>query len=66
MELPKTKKPIKEEKVKTILKTRGIPISEESYKEWQKAFTDMEECFKYLDKQKNKKITIFLDILNGV
>ena len=40
---------------KTIVKTRGIPISEESYKEWQKAFTDMEECFKYLDKQKNKK-----------
>ena len=53
--MPKTKKTIKEEKVKTILKIRGIPISEESYKEWQKAFTDMEECFKYLDKQKNKK-----------
>ena len=53
--MPKTKKTIKEEKVKTILKTRGIPISEESYKEWQKAFTDMEECFKYLDKQKKQK-----------
>ena len=52
--MPKTKKTIKEEKVKTILKTRGIPISEESYKEWQKAFTDMEECVKYVDKQKNK------------
>ena len=40
---------------KTIIKTSGIPMSEESYKEWQKAFSDMEECFKYLDKQKNKK-----------
>ena len=54
MELPKTKKTTKDE-VKTIIKTSGIPMSEESYKEWQKAFTDMEECFKYLDKQKNKK-----------
>ena len=53
--MPKTKKTIKEEKVKTIRKTNGIPMSEESYNEWQKAFTDMEECFKYLDKQKNKK-----------
>ena len=66
MELPKTKKTIKEDKVKTIIKTSGIPMTEEAYKEWQKAFTDMEECFKYLDKQKNKKITIFLDILNRV
>ena len=40
---------------KTIIKTSGIPMTEEDYKEWQKAFTDMEECFKYLDKQKNKK-----------
>ena len=55
MELPKTKKTIKEEKVKTIRKTSGISMTEEDYKEWQKAFTDMEECFKYLDKQKNKK-----------
>ena len=55
IKLPKTKKTTKDEKAKTIVKTRGIPISEESYKEWQKAFTDMEECFKYLDKQKNKK-----------
>ena len=40
---------------KTILKTSGIPMTEEDYKEWQKTFTDMEECFKYSDKQKNKK-----------
>ena len=55
MELPKTKKTTKEEKVNTISKTSGIPMTEEDYKEWQKAFTDMEECFKYLDKRKNKK-----------
>ena len=36
-------------------KYKGIPMSEESYKEWQKAFTDMEECFEYLEKHKNKK-----------
>ncbi len=54
MKLPKTKKTTKD-KTKTISKTSGIPMSEESYKEWQKAFTDMEECFKYLDKQKKKK-----------
>ena len=53
--MPKTKKTIKEEKVKTISKTSGIPMTEEDYKEWQKTFTDMEECFKYLDKKKNKK-----------
>ena len=40
---------------KTIIKTSGIPMTEEDYKEWQKTFTDMEECFKYSDKQKNKK-----------
>ena len=55
MKLPKTKKTTKDEEVKTIIKTSGIPMSEESYKEWQKAFSDMEECFKYSDKQKNKK-----------
>mgnify|MGYP003288236386 CR=1 FL=1 len=38
--------------VKTISKTSGIPMTEESYKEWLKAFTDMEECFEYLKKQK--------------
>ena len=53
--MSKTKKTTKEEKVNTISKTSGIPMTEEDYKEWQKAFTDMEECFKYLDKQKNKK-----------
>lgn len=55
MELVKTKKTTKDKEAKTIIKTSGIPMSEESYKEWQKVFTDMEECFKYLDKQKNKK-----------
>lgn len=38
--------------VKTISKTNGIPMTEESYEEWVKAFTDMEECFEYLKKQK--------------
>lgn len=52
MKLPKTKKTTKDEKVKTIHKTNGIPMTEESYKEWQKAFTDMEECFEYLEKHK--------------
>ena len=33
----------------------GIPMSEESYAEWRKAFDDMEECFKYLDKQNGAK-----------
>ena len=55
MELPKTKKTIKEEKVKTIRKTSGIPMTEEDDKERQKRDTDMEECFKYSEKQKNKK-----------
>ena len=52
MELPKTKKTIKDEEVKTIIKTNGIPMTEESYKDWQKAFTDMKEGFEYLKKQK--------------
>lgn len=42
----------KEKEVKTISKTSGISMTEESYKEWQKAFSDMEECFEYLKKQK--------------
>ncbi len=29
----------------------GIPMSEESLKEWQKAFTDIEECIKLIDKK---------------
>lgn len=33
---------------KTISKTSGIPMTEESYKEWQKAFTDIEECINNL------------------
>lgn len=50
--MPKTKKTTKDEEVKTISKTNGIPMTEESYKDWQKAFIDMEECFEYLKKQK--------------
>ena len=41
----KTKEPINN-------KYSGIPMTEESYKEWEQVFKDMEECFKYLDKQK--------------
>ena len=52
MELPKMKKTTKDEEVKTISKTNGIPMSEESYKDWLKAFSDMEESFEYLKKQK--------------
>ena len=46
MELPK----ITENKteVKTISKTSGILMSEEEYKDWQKAFTDMEDCINNL------------------
>ena len=45
-------KTTKDEKVKTISKTSGIPMTEEDYKEWQKAFTDMKEYFEHLNKQK--------------
>ena len=45
MELPKIKKTTENKtEVKTISKTSGIPMSEEEYKEWQKAFTDIEDC----------------------
>lgn len=54
MKLPKTKKTTKDEEAKTIHKTNRIPMTEEDYKEWQKVFTDMEECFEYLEKHKNK------------
>lgn len=39
MELVKTKKTTKDKEAKTIIKTSGIPMTEEDYKEWQKAFT---------------------------
>lgn len=37
-------------------KTRysGKPMSEEEYKDWQKAFTDIEECISALYKTKKK------------
>ena len=43
MELPKIKKTTDTE-VTTINKTSGIPMSEESYKDWQKSFSDIEDC----------------------
>ena len=46
MELPKTTETKTE--VKTIIKTSCIPMSEEEYKEWQKAFTDIEDCINNL------------------
>lgn len=47
--MPKTKETKTEEK-ETEKKEHfsGVPMSEQSYKEWQKAFTDMEECIKSL------------------
>lgn len=30
---------------------QGRPLNEEEKKEWEKAFTDMNECFKYLEEQ---------------
>ena len=51
MELPKIKKTTENKtEVKTISKTSGIPMSEEEYKEWQKAFTDIEDCINNLYK----------------
>lgn len=46
MELPKTTE--NKTEVKTISKTSGILMSEEEYKDWQKAFTDMEDCINNL------------------
>ena len=46
MELPKTIE--NKTEVKTISKTSGIPMNEEEYKEWQKTFTDIEECINNL------------------
>lgn len=48
MELPKTTE--NKTEVKTISKISGIPMSEEEYKEWQKAFTDIEDCINNLYK----------------
>lgn len=33
----------------------GIPLDEKGVAEWQKAFTDMEECFALASKKKNTK-----------
>lgn len=49
MELPKIKKTTENKtEVKTISKTKNIPMSEEEYKEWQKSFTDIEDCINNL------------------
>ena len=55
MELPKTKKTTENKtEVKTISKTSGIPMSKESYKEWQKSFSDIEESINNLYKGDEK------------
>ena len=46
MELSKTTE--NKIEVKTITKTSGLPMSEEEYKEWQKAFIDIEDCINNL------------------
>ena len=46
MELPKTIE--NKTEVKTISKTSGIPMNEEEYNEWQKAFADIEDCINNL------------------
>ena len=33
----------------------GIPSSEESVKEWEQTWRDMEECFELLEKDDKKK-----------
>lgn len=38
--------------VKTISKTNGIPMDEKSYKEWQRAFIEIEEISKNLKEMK--------------
>ena len=38
-----------EKQKKTNLYREGIPMSEEALKEWQKAFTDIEDSIKYLE-----------------
>ena len=48
MELSKTTE--NKTEAKTISKTSGIPMSEEEYKEWQKSFTDIEDCINNLYK----------------
>lgn len=45
--MPKEMKPAE----KPAKKHSGIPMSPESFAEWQKAFKDMEDCFALLDKK---------------
>lgn len=54
----------KEEKKKVTKVREGTPMSEESLKEWEKTFTDIEDSIKYLEKhdengtdKKNKRTT---------
>lgn len=41
----------KEEKSKNKKSNEGIPMSEEGFKEYEKTWSDMEDCFKKLDKE---------------
>ena len=38
-----------------MTKREGIPMTEESLKEWQKAFTDIELCIEALYSEKEKR-----------
>lgn len=49
------KKAKEEKEIKTKNNVKGIPMSEESKKDWENSFIQMEECFNYLDKQQKKK-----------
>jgi hypothetical protein len=38
-----------------VLKRPGIPMTEEALKEWQKAFTDIEESIEQMELEEEKK-----------
>jgi hypothetical protein len=38
-----------------VLKRPGIPMSEEALKEWQKAFTDIEESIEEMDLREDEQ-----------
>lgn len=45
-----------EKQKKTNLYREGIPMSEEALKEWQKAFTDIEDSIAYLEKHNRTEV----------
>lgn len=47
---------VEEKQKKTNLYREGIPMSEEALREWQKAFTDIEDSIKYLEKHNENGI----------